>query len=73
MLALRATVRALARVQGRRSPAALRELVQALAEETGRLGENLQNYDQAGREAADKAGRLLADLIAELMEEAQPA
>mgnify|MGYP007072820511 CR=1 FL=1 len=73
VLALRAAVRALARVQGRRSPAALAELVKALAEETGRLRENLTSFDVAGREAADRAGRVLAELISELTEEAEAA
>jgi|GEM_PF-1708818 len=73
VLALRATVRALARVHGRRSPAALHELVQALAEETGRLSETLPSFDTTGREAANRASRLLAELVAELTDEARAA
>lgn len=73
VLALRAAVRALARVQGRRSGAALAELVQALAEETGRLREDLPNYDFQGRQAADRAGGYLAQLISELTDEAKAA
>jgi hypothetical protein len=73
VLALRAAVRALARVQGRRSGAALAELVQAMAEETGRLREDLPSYDLTGRQAADRAGGYLAQLISELTEEAEAA
>lgn len=55
VLALRAAVRALARIQARRSPAAMSELVQALAEETGRLGEAVPFYDEDGRDQAEAA------------------
>lgn len=73
VLALRAAVRALARVQARRSPAAQIELVQALAEETGRLGETLPTFDQTGRDAANRAGACLAELISDVAEEADAA
>ena len=73
VLALRAAVRALSRVLARRSPAAMTELVQALAEETGRLGEALPSYDQTGRDAANRAGACLAELIADVTEDAQAA
>lgn len=73
VLALRAAVRALSRVQARRSPAAMTELVQALAEETGRLGEALPSYDQTGREAANRAGVCLAGLISDVTGEAEVA
>lgn len=73
VLALRAAVRALSRVQARRSPAAMTELVQALAEETGRLGEALPSYDQTGREAANRAGVCLAELVSDVTGEAEVA
>lgn len=73
VLALRAAVRALARVQAGRSSAEQSELVQALAEETGRLGEVLPTFDQTGREAVDKAGVRLAELIADVTGEAEAA
>ena len=73
VLALRAAVRALSRVQARRSPASMAELIQALAEETGRLGEALPSFDQTGRDAANRAGACLAELIAEVTEETKAA
>jgi len=73
VLAMRAAVRAISRLQARRSPSALTELVQALAEETGRLGESLPAFDQAGRDAAARAGECLAQFIAELADEAEAA
>ena len=51
----------------------LENLAVSLAEETGRLRENLTSFDVAGREAADRAGRVLAELISELTEEAEAA
>lgn len=73
VLALRATVRALVRVQGRRSPEALTELILALAEETGRLSEDIANFDAVGREEANRAGGLVAEIISELTDEAKAA
>lgn len=73
MLALRATVRALARIQARRSPAALSELVQALAEETGRLGETTPFYDEEGRQQAEAAGAVVAAWIADIKAEVAEA
>lgn len=73
LLALRATVRALARIQARRSPAALSELVQALAEETGKLGESTPFYDEEGRQQAEAAGAVVAAFIADLRDETAEA
>lgn len=73
MLALRAAVRALARIQARRSPAALSELVQTLAEETGRLGEATPFYDEEGRQQAEAAGVIVAGWIADLKAETAEA
>ncbi len=73
VLALRAAVRALMRVHGRRSAAAMTELVQALAEETGRLAQDLPTFDGEGREAANRAGSYLADLIADVLDESKAA
>lgn len=73
MLALRATVRALARIQARRSPAALSELVQALAEETGKLGEATPFYDEEARQQAEAAGAVVAAFVADLRDETPEA
>ncbi len=73
VLALRAAVRALARIQARRSPAAMSELLQALAEETGRLGEAAPVYDEAAREQAEAAGATVAGWIADIAAEGQQA
>lgn len=73
ILALRAAIRALTRVQGRRSPSAMTELVQALCEETGRLGEALQSFDEAGRQRTANASRQVAEWIGELEEESRAA
>ncbi|WP_029086138.1 hypothetical protein [Brevundimonas aveniformis] len=73
VLALRAAVRALSRMHGRRSAAAMAELIQTFAEEAGRLGHNVPSFDGDGREAANRASSYLADLIAELMDESKAA
>lgn len=69
VLALRAAVRALARIQARRSPAAMTELVQALAEETGRLAETVPFYDEEARDQAAAAGAVMAAWIEDLKAE----
>lgn len=73
VLALQAVVRALARLQARRSPAALNDLMQALCEETGRLAETAPFYDERARRQAISASSVVGAWIQELREEAQAA
>ena len=73
VLALRAAFRALARIQARRSPAAMSELLLALAEETGRLGEAVPFYDEDGRDQAEAAGAVVAAWIEDLKAETAQA
>ena len=48
-------------------------LVQALAEETGKLGESTPFYDEEGRQQAEAAGAVVAAFIADLRDETAEA